>query len=281
MSAVLPSSSPSLAAASTSAPPAALACLTTHRELVVNLIRRDVTTRYKQSVLGYAWAVLQPLITALILWVVGGMLLKQSPWQRLPVPGLHVLRGAVLEPVPDRRSHGHRKPGAHISLITKVYFPREVFPVSAAASKLVDFAFGLPVLRLPGRVPVVPRSGCSPSCRSHCSSRCLRGAGDAALLREPVLPGRPLPGEPALTMLAYFVPNIYVLATIPERFQTLYLLNPVAAIMETARRLAFPATGPVEPLLPFAGIAAVTTLVTLVVGYAVFKRNEPRFAEFI
>jgi lipopolysaccharide transport system permease protein len=87
-----------------------------------------------------------------------------------------------------------------------------------------------------------------------------------------------------IALWMYLVPNIYPLERVPVRFQSLYLLNPIAAIVETARRLTFPQAYPDTSwpyLASFVGIAAVVSVVVFALGYMVFKRYEPRFAESI
>ena len=78
----------------------------------------------------------------------------------------------------------------------------------------------------------------------------------------------------------YLVPNLYPLEVVPERLRPLYLCNPIASIIDTARRLAFPALGG-DIAWKFVCIAAVVSCVTFVAGYMVFKHYEPRFAESI
>jgi ABC-type polysaccharide/polyol phosphate export permease len=82
-------------------------------------------------------------------------------------------------------------------------------------------------------------------------------------------------------ILGFFWPNMYTLEQVPERYRSLYLLNPVAACIEAARRLTFPQIGGMEAIWPFVGIAAVTSVGFFLIGYVVFKRYEPYFAEAI
>jgi ABC-type polysaccharide/polyol phosphate export permease len=74
---------------------------------------------------------------------------------------------------------------------------------------------------------------------------------------------------------------MYTLEQVPERYRSFYLLNPIAACIEAARRLTFPQTGSMGEIWPFVAIAAVTAVVFFFMGYFVFKRYEPYFAESI
>jgi ABC-type polysaccharide/polyol phosphate export permease len=117
------------------------ASVTTHRELVENLTIRDIKSRYKQSILGYAWAVANPFIYALIYTILGRYILKQDTKIAFPVFSYYGLLFWNL--FASGVSTGTESLVGNLSLITKVYFPREVFPIAAVLSKLVDFGFGL------------------------------------------------------------------------------------------------------------------------------------------
>ena len=259
-----------------------LASATTHRELVENLVLRDIKARYKQSVLGYAWAVFNPLIYALIYTLVGRYIFRQDTHIPFPVFAYYGLLFWNL--FSTGLATATESLIANLSLITKVYFPREVFPLSAVASKLVDFAFGLvglipllfffhATLSVTGILLIVPivvillllTAGIGMLCA--CANLFYRDV-------------RYLVGL-ATNLVMYLVPNLYPVERVPEKLRTLYLLNPMAALIEAARRATFPQSGPLEPIVPFVISAALVSLTLFVLGFWVFKRNEPRFAEFI
>jgi ABC-type polysaccharide/polyol phosphate export systems, permease component len=258
------------------------ASVTTHRELVENLVLRDVKTRYKQSLLGYAWAITNPLVVALIYWLVFGTFLKQKSGN-IPFPiyayfGLlfwNLFHTGILQATESLVMH--------MNLITKVYFPREVFPIAGVLGKLVDFGFGLvgliPLLLLfpakpsAGALLILPllliqllyTFGLGMLCA--CANLFLRDVRYIVTL--------------TLSLWVYLVPNFYPLEIIPGNWQRFYLLNPLATIVEAARRATFPQTGELAPLLPYVGLAAAQAVFFFVVGYVVFKRYESRFAESI
>lgn len=254
--------------------------LSNHRELIQNLILRDFKARYKQSLLGFAWAILHPLVTAMIYWLVGALIIRADPKIAFPIFAMYGILFWNL--FSTGLSTATESLVAHLSLITKVYFPREVFPISAVLSKLIDFGFGLigmiPLLIIfkvvpgPGFFLIIPlllivvlfTTGLGMLCA--CANLFYR---DVRYLVQMVL-----------SLWIYLVPNFYTMEQIPARYHSLYLLNPMAAIIESARRLTFPQYGAEVPW-KFVGIAAVTACVTFAVGYAAFKRQEPRFAEFV
>jgi len=119
--------------------------LWTYRELLFFLTWRDVMVRYKQAALGVAWAVIQPLMTMVIFSVIFGKL-AMLPSDNLPYP---VFSFAALLPW-QLFSGALSRAGASLvnnsNLLTKVYFPRLIIPLSAVAAGLVDFGISLFVL---------------------------------------------------------------------------------------------------------------------------------------
>lgn len=116
-----------------------------YRELLYFLTWRDIKIRYKQTALGVAWAVLQPLITMVIFSVIFGQLAK-LPSDGIPYP---VFSYAALLPW-QLFAGALQRAGISLvgnsNLITKVYFPRLVIPISAVATGLVDFGISFVVL---------------------------------------------------------------------------------------------------------------------------------------
>jgi lipopolysaccharide transport system permease protein len=116
-----------------------------HRELLYFLVWRDVKVRYKQSALGASWAILQPLLAMLIFTVIFGYFAK-IPSDNIPYP---VFSYAALLPwlffaQALTRSGGSLVGNSH--LVTKVYFPRLILPLSAVLGALVDFAIAFVML---------------------------------------------------------------------------------------------------------------------------------------
>src|SRR5438094_5653146 len=117
----------------------------TYRELLFFLIWRDVKVRYKQTVLGAAWAILQPVMTMVVFSVFFGRLAKM-PSDGIPYP---VFAFAALLPwqlFAHALSESSNSLISNQGLITKVYFPRLVIPVASVLAGLVDFAISFVVL---------------------------------------------------------------------------------------------------------------------------------------
>ena len=258
----------------------AIATLLTHRELIENLVMRDIKSRYKQATLGIAWTILSPLLMSLIFSLVGKVFLRQDVG--IPFP-IYVYFGLLFWNLFSSGVMGATESlVAHLGLITKVYFPREVFPISTVAAKCVDFFFGLL-----GMIPLLIIYKVAPSPQVVLILPLLVvvvlfATGLGLLLSCANLFYRDFRYVVALVMNAwlYLVPNLYPLEMVPPRFQSLYLLNPMAALIHTARRLTFPQIeGPLY--WRFVAVAAIVSALTFVLGYVVFKHYEPRFAESV
>src|SRR5579863_5179971 len=110
-----------------------------HRELIWNLVKRDLKARYKVSVLGFLWSLLRPLFMMLIFTIVFSKMLKWDIRMNFPYPIF--LLCAIL---PWQFLTGALNSGAHCllsneSLIKKVYLPREIFPIASVLAELVNF----------------------------------------------------------------------------------------------------------------------------------------------
>lgn len=110
-----------------------------HRELLYFLIWRDIRVRYKQTILGAAWAVLQPLVTMVIFAYFFGKLAK-VPTDGIPYP-IFFYSGLLLWTFfSNAVTSGANSLTGNVNLITKVYFPRLLIPTAAVGAALVDFA---------------------------------------------------------------------------------------------------------------------------------------------
>ncbi len=116
-----------------------------YRQLIRNMVARDLKARYKSSMLGYVWSLLNPLLTMLVFWVVFSVLLNN------PIPMFPVFLIVALLPwnfAVVSVSSGMRSILDNSNLIKKVYFPREILPITVVLSNLVNYLFALPIMFL-------------------------------------------------------------------------------------------------------------------------------------
>lgn len=249
------------------------------RELLWHMTIRHLRGQYKQSILGYAWAILNPLSLMLTLSFVFSVLLRFESGD-IPYP-LFLLMGLLpwiffsmaVSSATDSIT------GA-FSLVTKVYFPREVLPMAAVLTKIVDLGFGLIIL-----VALMVYLGYPPVWTIvwvpvlffiHLLFT-LGMALPLAALNLFFHDVRFLVGV-VLTLWFYLTPIIYPADIVPDKYQILFDLNPNALFINAYRRVVLEGVNPgADRLLLGLGIATLTFLI----GYYLFKRMEPRFADRI
>jgi ABC-type polysaccharide/polyol phosphate export permease len=260
-----------------------LRLLTRHRDLLYMLSRRDVTVKYKQSIMGFLWAILMPLLITSAGVVVklamtaasgkGGMFREILPVAIKAAPWAFFV--ASIRFSTQSLSSNH-------NLVTKIAFPRAVFPLSAVASQLFDFGIAALV------VVAVAVFSVSPTVYLLWVPVLLalliaQVAGLALLLSAANLFFRDIKYlvEVVLTFAIFFTPVFYSVDDIVAKFGRtgeLLLLNPVAPVLEGLDAVIVRGHAP-DPL--WTGYAAGWALLLLIVTPAIFLRLEPRFAESV
>ncbi len=250
-----------------------------HRDLVQVLARRDLTLRYRQTALGVAWVVLQPLLAAGILSFVFNRI------ARLPTDGvpafLFTFAGMLMwTSVNGTLTRTTTSLIQNATLVSKVFFPRLILPLSTLASVVLDFFVGLAllaVLLITNHVPLrlqfvlipvwlVIGVALAQGIGLFLASLCVHYRDVAQV--TPVL----------LQLLMYLSPVAYSVAAVPKRFQTVYHLNPFAAVIEGSRWSLVGTPLPETWTIVYAaGLAAVA----FVAGMITLERLEQRFADVI
>jgi lipopolysaccharide transport system permease protein len=249
------------------------------RDLLWSLADRDLRLRYRQTVLGVAWVVLQPVLGALILTfvfgVVAGLESDGAPYYLFTFASLAgwALFAGVLT-----RSSGSLVQNS--PLIGKVWFPRVVLPASTIPAALLDLAVGLVVLAL-----LMLWSGVAPGAAVLLLPLWVLGlailalglglVGAALMVSyrdvQHVLPV-------AVQLLLYASPVAYAVSNVPEGYRTLFYMNPLAPLLEGLRASLLGT--PMPPAWATAWAAGVA-VAAFVVGAIVFTRLERRFADVI
>jgi lipopolysaccharide transport system permease protein len=257
----------------------AVRILLQHWELVQSLTLRDIRSRYKQSVLGIAWALIQPLAMMLIYTVVFSHIARIDTG-KIPYP---IFSYIVLLPwtfFAGGLTQGTECLVTNFNLITKIYFPREAFPISAILGRVVDLGLGIVVMIplffyyhihitpwLLMIFPVLIIQVCFMLGVTFMMSAFNLFYRDIRHIM------------PLLVQLwLYLTPIIYPLSLVPKKYMAVYMLNPMTPVMDTYRRVALLHEA---PMWGYLGLAAVLSVVMLIVGYRIFKKLEPAFAETI
>jgi lipopolysaccharide transport system permease protein len=255
----------------------ALAEAYARRELLYFLVWRDIKLRYKQTVIGVAWAVLVPVIQLVIFSVIFGHLAGIKPDGAYPYP-LFVLAGLVPWTF---FAHSVTQGGHSLvdqqQLLTKVYFPRLFMPTAAVTGCLIDSLISFGVLALVfawyGHVP----SGQIVFLPVLVAFTALASLGAAYLLSALTVAYRDFRFViPVMVQVLMFLsPVIYPVTIVPERYQWLLGLNPMAGMIDGFRSALLGKPWNMPTLL----VSMASTLCLLYAGAMYFRKTERRFAD--
>jgi len=246
-----------------------------HRDVIWILIKKDFKVRYRNSALGFVWSLLNPLSTMIILTVVFSLLLK-SGIQNYPVFLLAALLPWRFFSIGTMQATGCIV--GNPSLVKKIYLPRYILVLTnnlaSFISFLIEFMALLPIMIALG-LTLTPYVLLLPTVMII---EFLLVLGISFALASLSVFYRDFYQIWEITLqLGFFLcPIFYDPNLVPERFRFYYSLNPMTRIIESTRQILFYNGLPtlfdlVTPL--------IFALVFLVLGYAIFRRFEPRFAE--
>jgi len=252
-------------------PPFDLSELLRYRDLIYLLARRDLAVRYKQTLLGIAWAVLQPVLAMLVFSVVFGQL-AGLPSDGIPYP---VFAYLGLLPWTYAASAVSRSASSLVSnapLLGKVYFPRLILPLAAVVAPLVDLGLAFLVL-----VGLMAWYGITPSASLLLLLPLVALAGVLALGVGTAMAALSVRWRDLLHALPFLIqvwlyatPVVYPASLVPDRYRLLFHLNPMTGLVEGFRAAAL--GRPFE----LAGLALTAACVMglLLAGVWLFRRAE-------
>jgi lipopolysaccharide transport system permease protein len=250
------------------------------RELIYVLGRRDIAVLYKQSVIGALWAVVQPLALAGVFSLFFGHLARITTGTSVPYPVFAILGMVTWLFFSQGLIKVANSTVSNAPLISKVYFPRLVIPISAVAQPTVDFAVGLVValaLTLaygvipPVQVVLIPLL-------APLIIGVMLGVG--IWLAAIHVKYRDIGNLVTFGLLLglFVTPIVYPYSNIPDAYQTLYAFNPMVGVLELMRWMALPDWDfPLGPLLVTLGESAVL----IISGVLYYGRAERSFADVI
>lgn len=251
-----------------------------HRDLIVMLAVRDISARFKQTLLGMGWAVLQPLFSTFLFTLIFAVMARVPSPPGVPYH-LLVLSGLVpWQFVSQAVTHGTNVLIGHAALVSKVYFPRLVLPLAAVLPPLVDLGIGLLLYLVAQAV-----TGPAPTWRLLTLPLLAMAATLVALapaLWLSVLNVRYRDVGHALPFLLqlglYAAPIVYPLDLVPSRWRWLYELNPMVTLVGGFRwaLLGMPAPSVWNVLS-----GSVLVLLLMLGGMLVFHRAQDTMADRI
>lgn len=250
-----------------------------YRDLFYTLTVHRIKVRYKQSVLGLAWAILQPLSLMLIYTVIFSVIAK-VPSEGVPYA---VFAYAALLPwtfFSSSLTNATQGLVSHSQLVTKVYFAREILPLTYVSAALFDFAVattflialffyygvGLTVYAFYA-IPILILLAALATAFSLFLSAMQVKFRDIGVAM-PLL----------LQLWMFTTPVVYPLSAVPQRFRGLYALNPLVGVIENFRRVVLQG---VEPDFHSLAISAIVAAILVPLTYLYFKRVEATMADVI
>jgi len=253
--------------------------LAQYRDLIWTLSIHRIKVRYKQSVLGVLWAVLQPIAMMLIFTFIFSFI------ARMPSEGLPYAIFAYTALLPwnyfsNGVSNATNSLVSHAQFVTKVYFPREILPISYIVAAFFDFIVACILLagfmiyyHVPltinalYAIPIVVVVSCFALGISFLLSATQVRYRDVGVA-VPLL----------LQVWLFATPVVYPLSAVPERWRTFYLLNPMVGIIENFRQVMLTGSAPESRSLL---LSAAISVALLVGSYLYFKLSEATMADYV
>jgi lipopolysaccharide transport system permease protein len=251
-----------------------------HRELLWLITQREIKVRYKQSILGVLWAILQPFSLMIVFTIFFSWFARMQS-DSIPYP---LFSYAALLPwtffssslssaIPSLIANSH--------IITKIYFPREIVPLASVFAAFLDFIIASAIFVLMmvfyGVTPtwnvlyILPLAAIQ---IAFTTGICLLLSAFTVLYRD-VRHMLPL----VIQIWMFVTPILYPVSVVPARWRVWYLtLNPMAVIIDGYRRAAIQG---VPPQLHYLALAAVVSGVLVWLGYKYFKHLEREFADIV
>jgi lipopolysaccharide transport system permease protein len=253
--------------------------LAQYSDLLYTLSLHRLHVRYKQSLLGPLWAVLQPLLLMLIYTVIFTRV-ATMPSEGVPYPLFAFSALLPWTSFSNAVSTATNSLVGHFNLVTKVYFPREILPLTYVIAAVVDLLAGAVVL-----AALMLFYGVTPTAYAVLAIPIVIVLASFAVAVALVLSaiqvryrdiGIAMPL--VLQLWLFATPIVYPLGVVPEAWRPFYLLNPMAGVIDGFRRVVVLGTAPDYTAL---AVSAGVTLVLLPLAYAYFKHVESTVADVL
>ncbi|RMG73460.1 MAG: ABC transporter permease [Chloroflexi bacterium] len=251
-----------------------------YRELLYFLTWRQIIVRYKQTAVGVAWALIQPIASMVVMTIVFSVILKVDTGD-IPYP-VFVLSGLIYWRYFSAGLTGAGQSLVNNSaLVSKVYFPRLIIPISSTLSPIIDFLLSfiiLLIVMILFNTPIPPQIILMPAFAGLAFLTALSVSLWFSALNvryrdvNHIIPF-------VLQIWMYITPIMYPLSTVPEGIiRTIYRLNPMVGVIEGAQWAMIDSAAPDGGtlLLNFIGVVLL-----LLGGIIFFNRMERSFADFI
>jgi lipopolysaccharide transport system permease protein len=249
-----------------------------YRDLAYTLVWRDITVQYAQTILGFAWAIITPLVQIIIFTVVFGKVAK------IPTDGIPYVLFATAGIIPwtymsTVMLQSSQSLVSNHNMLGKIYFPRLLYPLTPVFSKLLNFAISLMVL-----IAIMIYYRVTPTVQLlylpiFILMMMVVPAGIGMLMSAMAIRFRDVrfAMQYFMQMLLYTAPIVYSASTIPDKYRMIYSLNPIVGVIEGYRACLLGTAMPWQFILP----GMFTAVLLLVVGALYFKRIERIFVDVL
>ena len=251
-----------------------------YREVALRLVWRDIVVRYKQTFLGITWALLVPALTTSVYVIVFGKF-ANFPHGNTAYPALTAAGVIPMQYFASALTSSSMSLVSNMPLVTKVYFPRILLPLAAVVVPLFDLLVALPVLLVVMAVyNTWPDSIAVVLAPVFLGLAVVTALGVGFLLSTFAARWRDVPYMiPVFLQILPLVSGVmYALDQIPVKWQWLFSFNPMAGVISGWR---WALLGEAEPNWGQMSVSVSVGVLIFVVGLAVFRSFEPRFADTI
>ena len=249
-----------------------------YRDLFYFLVWRDIKVLYAQTILGFMWAILNPLVQIAVFTIIFGKVAK------LPTDGIPYALFSTVAIIPwtymsAAMAQSSQSLISHQNILGKVYFPRLIFPLTPILSKLVDFGISLAIVGVVLLYYRVAPTWNLLLLPIFIAIMVSVPAGVGMWLSTLAIRFRDIKFamQYVIQMLMYSAPIVYSASTIPEPYRVLYSLNPIVGVIEGFRACLLGTTMPWQYILP----GMMTGMLLIVTGAFYFKRMERVFVDVI
>lgn len=251
-----------------------------YKDLLYMMVKRDVTIIYKQTVLGFAWAIIKPVVQMVIFTIIFG---KFAGMQNQIEGGIPYALFSFVALVPwtyfsSALTNATNSLVSAQVFITKVYFPRVIIPLTPILSKLVDFVIAFVIMLLMllyYRIPLQPKAAIIPLLTLM---MVITSLGMGLWLSALSIQYRDINQIMAFLaqLLMYLAPVIWPLSLLPEKYRLVYGLYPMVGVIEGFRACLLH-TGAVP--WDLIGMGSLTASLVLFTGLIYFRNKEKIFAD--
>lgn len=250
-----------------------------YRELLLSLTLREIKVKYKQSVLGVLWAILQPLSMMIIFTIVFSKFVR-IPSDGIPYP---IFSYSAILPwsfFVTSLSFASNSILNNAALVNKIYFPREIFPISAILAAFVDFLIASVIFLAMSLFYQITIKMTMIYLIPILLIQIALTLGIAFFTSAVNVRFRDIKYAVPLFMQLwmYASPIIYPISVVPERYRFIYSLNPMTGIIDSYRKVILEGD---PPNFKYLGISIVVTLAIVFYSYRYFKEAEKTFADVI